>query len=153
MYPFWAANPGSGRMLGMEMEAQGSRGERASLQAISEYLMSESQQTKAFAMGNASMVAPVPEYRVFLDEEEEEETGRDIRNLQPKKHQRMIKNRESASRSRARRLAYTTQLEYEISQLKKENEVLRKERMLENLAKKAAIQRKPALRRVTSAEF
>ncbi|XP_031491802.1 ABSCISIC ACID-INSENSITIVE 5-like protein 2 [Nymphaea colorata] len=149
MYPFWAANLGSGRMLGMEVEAQGNRGERKSLQAISEYLMSETDQSKALITGNTSMV--VPDYGMFI--EEGEEAGRDIQNLQPKKHKRMIKNRESASRSRARRLAYTTQLEYEISQLKKENEALRKERLLENLAKQAAIQGKSALRRVSSAEF
>ncbi|OVA08282.1 Basic-leucine zipper domain [Macleaya cordata] len=42
-----------------------------------------------------------------------------------RRHRRMIKNRESAARSRARRLAYNAQLVLEIEQLKKENESLR----------------------------
>ena len=38
----------------------------------------------------------------------------------------MIKNRESAARSRARKQAYTTELEEEVAKLKEENQVLRK---------------------------
>ncbi|KAF8414289.1 hypothetical protein HHK36_002291 [Tetracentron sinense] len=43
-----------------------------------------------------------------------------------RRRRRMIKNRESAARSRARRQAYNAQLLLEIKKLKKENEVVRK---------------------------
>ncbi|KAJ7540562.1 hypothetical protein O6H91_10G021800 [Diphasiastrum complanatum] len=43
-----------------------------------------------------------------------------------RRQKRMIKNRESAARSRARKQVYTMELEGEISQLKEENERLRK---------------------------
>ncbi|GAB4849790.1 hypothetical protein Ancab_004588 [Ancistrocladus abbreviatus] len=46
--------------------------------------------------------------------------------LPEKVQQRMIKNRESAARSRARRMAYNAQQKIEITQLKQENEILRK---------------------------
>ncbi|KAL2895321.1 Protein FD [Bienertia sinuspersici] len=44
-----------------------------------------------------------------------------------RRHKRMIKNRESAARSRARRQAYTSELEREQAQLKEENAMLRKQ--------------------------
>ncbi|KAL5981918.1 hypothetical protein ACLOJK_015985 [Asimina triloba] len=58
----------------------------------------------------------------------------DLDTLSPaaKRHRRMIKNRESAARSRARKLAYTTQLEIEVAQLRKENELLKKGKKLPN---------------------
>eukprot|EP00252_Welwitschia_mirabilis_P017374 TRINITY_DN3848_c0_g1_i4.p1 TRINITY_DN3848_c0_g1~~TRINITY_DN3848_c0_g1_i4.p1 ORF type:complete len:350 (-),score=68.35 TRINITY_DN3848_c0_g1_i4:469-1518(-) len=43
-----------------------------------------------------------------------------------KRQRRMIKNRESAARSRARKQAYTVELEAEVSQLKEENNILRR---------------------------
>ncbi|KAG9448499.1 hypothetical protein H6P81_008464 [Aristolochia fimbriata] len=45
-----------------------------------------------------------------------------------KKYKRMIKNRESAARSRARKQAYTNQLEIEVKELRLENEKLKKGR-------------------------
>ncbi|XP_068638608.1 ABSCISIC ACID-INSENSITIVE 5-like protein 3 [Aristolochia californica] len=45
-----------------------------------------------------------------------------------KKYKRMIKNRESAARSRARKQAYTNQLEIEVKELRQENEKLKKGR-------------------------
>lgn len=42
-----------------------------------------------------------------------------------RRQKRMIKNRESAARSRARKQAYTTELEEEVAKLKEENEELR----------------------------
>ncbi|KAK8619831.1 hypothetical protein V6N13_066333 [Hibiscus sabdariffa] len=42
-----------------------------------------------------------------------------------RRQRRMIKNRESAARSRARKQAYTVELELELNQLKKENEKLK----------------------------
>ncbi|XP_077234469.1 protein ABSCISIC ACID-INSENSITIVE 5-like [Tasmannia lanceolata] len=44
-----------------------------------------------------------------------------------KRQRRMIKNRESAARSRARKQAYTVELEAELNQLKEENARIRKE--------------------------
>ncbi|XP_062217882.1 protein FD-like [Phragmites australis] len=41
-------------------------------------------------------------------------------------HRRMIKNRESAARSRARKQAYTNELELALAQLRRENEMLLK---------------------------
>nr|CAB3459036.1 unnamed protein product [Digitaria exilis] len=43
-----------------------------------------------------------------------------------RRHKRMIKNRESAARSRARKQAYTNELENKIARLEEENERLRK---------------------------
>ncbi|XP_021866177.1 protein FD isoform X2 [Spinacia oleracea] len=43
-----------------------------------------------------------------------------------RRHKRMMKNRESAARSRARRQAYTSELEREHAKLKEENAKLRK---------------------------
>ncbi|XP_058068202.1 bZIP transcription factor 23-like [Magnolia sinica] len=54
------------------------------------------------------------------------ENGVDAVTSAEKKRNRMIKNRASAARSRARKQAYTTQLEIEVAQLQKENELLRK---------------------------
>ncbi|GER29972.1 ABRE binding factor [Striga asiatica] len=45
-----------------------------------------------------------------------------------RRQRRMIKNRESAARSRARKQAYTTELEAEVAKLKEENELLQKKR-------------------------
>ncbi|CAA6666707.1 unnamed protein product [Spirodela intermedia] len=43
------------------------------------------------------------------------------------RNKRMIKNRESAARSRARKQAYTNELELEVNHLTKENEMLRRQ--------------------------
>ncbi|GAA0174438.1 basic leucine zipper transcription factor [Lithospermum erythrorhizon] len=45
-----------------------------------------------------------------------------------RRQRRMIKNRESAARSRARKQAYTMELEAEVAKLKEENQELRKKR-------------------------
>lgn len=47
-----------------------------------------------------------------------------------RRHKRMIKNRESAARSRARKQAYTVELEAEVTQLKEENMRLRMQEKL-----------------------
>ncbi|PKI75165.1 hypothetical protein CRG98_004500 [Punica granatum] len=44
-----------------------------------------------------------------------------------RRHKRLIKNRESAARSRARRQAYTIELELEVERLRQENAKLRKQ--------------------------
>ncbi|XP_019155884.1 PREDICTED: bZIP transcription factor 27-like [Ipomoea nil] len=43
-------------------------------------------------------------------------------------HERLIKNRESAARTRARKRAYTYQLEMKIAHLKRENDKLRRQK-------------------------
>ncbi|CAM0883674.1 unnamed protein product [Alopecurus aequalis] len=53
-----------------------------------------------------------------------------------RRHRRMIKNRESAARSRARKHAYTVELEAELNQLKEENARLKAEETKILLAKK-----------------
>ncbi|XP_058112792.1 uncharacterized protein LOC131255891 isoform X2 [Magnolia sinica] len=50
-----------------------------------------------------------------------------------RRHRRMIKNRESAARSRARKQAYTSQLEIEVGELKMENALLKKRRKVRGL--------------------
>ncbi|XP_074310114.1 uncharacterized protein LOC141645828 isoform X2 [Silene latifolia] len=54
-----------------------------------------------------------------------ESTSKNV-NVDPKQ-KRMIKNRESASRSRARKQAYNNELELEVDRLKAENQRLRKQ--------------------------
>ncbi|XP_058782765.1 ABSCISIC ACID-INSENSITIVE 5-like protein 2 [Vicia villosa] len=71
-----------------------------------------------------------------------------------RKQKRMIKNRESAARSRARKQAYTTELEIKVNRLEEENEMLRKEKELTNMiASVPPPEPKCQLRRVSSAEF
>ncbi|KAI7736897.1 hypothetical protein M8C21_032328, partial [Ambrosia artemisiifolia] len=47
-----------------------------------------------------------------------------------RRQKRMIKNRESAARSRARKQAYTHELENKVSRLEEENERLRREKAI-----------------------
>ncbi|XP_020108090.1 ABSCISIC ACID-INSENSITIVE 5-like protein 2 [Ananas comosus] len=71
-----------------------------------------------------------------------------------RRQKRMIKNRESAARSRARRQAYTNELENKVSHLEEENERLRKEQQLEPLVHYAPQQeQKHQLHRTSSAPF
>eukprot|EP00250_Pteridium_aquilinum_P028357 c37003_g1_i1 orf=333-1430(+) len=49
-----------------------------------------------------------------------------------RRQKRMIKNRESAARSRARKQAYTVELEAEVTKLKEENARLKEQQVLEN---------------------
>ncbi|XP_042392556.1 protein FD-like [Zingiber officinale] len=68
------------------------------------------------------------------------------------RHQkRMIKNRESAARSRARKQAYTIELEMEVSHLQEENAKLKKQN--EELMKNQETVTKSALRRTSTALF
>ncbi|KAG5237947.1 ABSCISIC ACID-INSENSITIVE protein [Salix suchowensis] len=71
-----------------------------------------------------------------------------------RRQKRMIKNRESAARSRARKQAYTNELENKISRLEEENERLRKQRERENMLPCTPLpEPKYQLRRTTSAPF
>uniref|UniRef100_A0A0E0L433 BZIP domain-containing protein n=1 Tax=Oryza punctata TaxID=4537 RepID=A0A0E0L433_ORYPU len=55
-------------------------------------------------------------------------TGEIADKLVERRQKRMIKNRESAARSRARKQAYTNELENKVSRLKEENERLKKQK-------------------------
>ncbi|CAJ1977985.1 unnamed protein product [Sphenostylis stenocarpa] len=71
-----------------------------------------------------------------------------------RRQKRMIKNRESAARSRARKQAYTNELENKVSRLEEENEMLRKRKELEKLLPcTPPPEPKYQLRRIGSAPF
>ncbi|XP_020231878.1 ABSCISIC ACID-INSENSITIVE 5-like protein 2 [Cajanus cajan] len=71
-----------------------------------------------------------------------------------RRQKRMIKNRESAARSRARKQAYTNELENKVSRLEEENERLRKRKELEKMLPCAPPpEPKYQLRRIASAPF
>ncbi|KQJ92469.1 ABSCISIC ACID-INSENSITIVE 5-like protein 2 [Brachypodium distachyon] len=72
-----------------------------------------------------------------------------------RRQKRMIKNRESAARSRARKQAYTNELECKLSCLEEENKRLKREKELDRLLKSAPPppEPKPLLRRARSASF
>ncbi|XP_031473333.1 ABSCISIC ACID-INSENSITIVE 5-like protein 2 [Nymphaea colorata] len=80
--------------------------------------------------------------------------GEVIEKTVERKQKRMIKNRESAARSRARKQAYTNELENKVLRLEEENEMLRQQKKLQNILY-AAIQPEPKykLRRTNSAPF
>ncbi|XP_058107654.1 ABSCISIC ACID-INSENSITIVE 5-like protein 2 [Magnolia sinica] len=69
-----------------------------------------------------------------------------------RRQKRMIKNRESAARSRARKQAYTNELEIKVSRLEEENERLRKLKELDRILYSAPFpEPKYRLRRTSSA--
>ncbi|KAK8996272.1 hypothetical protein V6N11_076512 [Hibiscus sabdariffa] len=70
-----------------------------------------------------------------------------------RRHKRMIKNRESAARSRARKQAYTTELELEVAHLMEENAKLRKQQDQLRVAAAAQFTRKRTLQRTSTAPF
>uniref|UniRef100_A0ACD5XYL2 Uncharacterized protein n=1 Tax=Avena sativa TaxID=4498 RepID=A0ACD5XYL2_AVESA len=72
-----------------------------------------------------------------------------------RRQKRMIKNRESAARSRARKQAYTSELEGKVACLEEENMRLKREKELDMLLKSAAPPPEPKtqLRRTRSTSF
>ncbi|KAF2300805.1 hypothetical protein GH714_015950 [Hevea brasiliensis] len=62
-----------------------------------------------------------------------------------RRQRRMIKNRESAARSRARKQAYTVELELELNQLKEENAKLKQLEEIEQNRKEEVMKRKPSI--------
>ncbi|XP_004489632.1 ABSCISIC ACID-INSENSITIVE 5-like protein 2 [Cicer arietinum] len=71
-----------------------------------------------------------------------------------RRQKRMIKNRESAARSRARRQAYTQELELKVSRLEEENERLRRQNEMEKeVLCVPPPEPKNQLRRTSSASF
>ncbi|XP_008221223.1 PREDICTED: protein FD [Prunus mume] len=73
-------------------------------------------------------------------------------NSRDRRHKRMIKNRESAARSRARKQAYTTELELELTHLQKENARL-KTQQAEFLLAAPALAQLPTTKRHTLTLF
>ncbi|KAE8707145.1 Protein FD [Hibiscus syriacus] len=70
-----------------------------------------------------------------------------------RRHKRMIKNRESAARSRARKQAYTTELELEVAHLMEENAKLRKQQEQLRVTAASQFSRKHTLQRTSTAPF
>uniref|UniRef100_A0ACD5VVZ1 Uncharacterized protein n=1 Tax=Avena sativa TaxID=4498 RepID=A0ACD5VVZ1_AVESA len=71
-----------------------------------------------------------------------------------RRQKRMIKNRESAARSRARKQAYTNELENKVSRLEEENEKLKRQKALNMMLCSVPLpEPKYQLRRTTSAAF
>nr|WEU80659.1 abscisic acid-insensitive 5-like protein isoform X3 [Citrus trifoliata] len=81
--------------------------------------------------GDTSSVSPVP--YMFSGSLRGRRFNGNVEKVVERRQRRMIKNRESAARSRARKQAYTMELEAEVAKLKEENEELRKkqEEMME----------------------
>lgn len=76
--------------------------------------------------GDTSSVSPVP--YVFNGVLRGRKTGA-IEKVVERRQRRMIKNRESAARSRARKQAYTMELEAEVSELKQKNQELKRKQV------------------------
>ncbi|KAG5033953.1 hypothetical protein GLYMA_04G039300v4 [Glycine max] len=74
--------------------------------------------------GDSSSVSPVP--YVFNGSLRGRKNGGAVEKVIERRQRRMIKNRESAARSRARKQAYTMELEAEVAKLKEENQELQK---------------------------
>ncbi|CAA7060526.1 unnamed protein product [Microthlaspi erraticum] len=81
-------------------------------------------------------------------------SGEVVEKTVERRQKRMIKNRESAARSRARKQAYTHELEIKVSRLEEENERLRKQKEVEKILPSAPPpDPKRQLRRTSSASF
>lgn len=74
--------------------------------------------------GDNSSVSPLP--YIFTGGLRGRRSNNAVEKVIERRQRRMIKNRESAARSRARKQAYTTELEAEVAKLKEENEKLLK---------------------------
>ncbi|KAJ9703801.1 hypothetical protein PVL29_005184 [Vitis rotundifolia] len=70
-----------------------------------------------------------------------------------RRHKRMIKNRESAARSRARKQAYTNELELEVAHLMEENARLKRQQEQLTSATAAQLPKKNTLHRTSTAPF
>ncbi|KAK3231369.1 hypothetical protein Dsin_003250 [Dipteronia sinensis] len=81
--------------------------------------------------GDTSSVSPVP--YMFNGGLRGRKFNGNVEKVVERRQRRMIKNRESAARSRARKQAYTMELEAEVAKLKEENQELREkqEEMME----------------------
>ncbi|CAK9321390.1 unnamed protein product [Citrullus colocynthis] len=77
----------------------------------------------------------------------------DSNNSGDRRQKRMIKNRESAARSRARKQAYTNELELEVAHLMEENARLRRQQEELRAAATVQVPRKHRLQRTSTAPF
>ncbi|XP_057469200.1 bZIP transcription factor TRAB1-like [Actinidia eriantha] len=105
---------------GMEMIGLGAGG-AVTVATVSPVMPSDG---RGKSNGDMSSVSPVP--YAFNGGLRGRKNGNAVEKVVERRHRRMIKNRESAARSRARKQAYTTELEEEVAKLKEENQVLRK---------------------------
>ncbi|XP_078181823.1 ABSCISIC ACID-INSENSITIVE 5-like protein 3 isoform X2 [Carex rostrata] len=81
-------------------------------------------------------------------------SGEIVDKTMERRQKRMIKNRESAARSRARKQAYTNELENKVSRLEEENERFKKQKVLDKiLCAGPPPAPKYQLRRTSSASF
>ncbi|KAI8532806.1 hypothetical protein RHMOL_Rhmol11G0243100 [Rhododendron molle] len=78
---------------------------------------------------DTSSVSPSP--YVFSGGVRGRRSGGTLEKAMERRHRRMIKNRESAARSRARKQAYTLELEEEVAKLKELNQELQRKQILE----------------------
>uniref|UniRef100_A0A1J3CG47 ABSCISIC ACID-INSENSITIVE 5-like protein 5 n=1 Tax=Noccaea caerulescens TaxID=107243 RepID=A0A1J3CG47_NOCCA len=74
--------------------------------------------------GDSSSLSPSP--YMFNGGVKGRKSGGNVERVVERRQRRMIKNRESAARSRARKQAYTVELEAEVAKLKKENDELQR---------------------------
>ncbi|KAI0495552.1 hypothetical protein KFK09_021853 [Dendrobium nobile] len=81
--------------------------------------------------GDLSSLSPVP--YVFNGGLRGRKCSGAVEKVVERRQKRMIKNRESAARSRARKQAYTMELEAEVAKLKEQNQELQKKQILEML--------------------
>nr|XP_028949121.1 protein FD-like [Malus domestica] len=81
--------------------------------------------TRPNSLNNPSSVFPSCCKKRALDDHDQ--NREDHHNSTNGRHKRMMKNRESAARSRARKQAYTNELEIEIAQLREENARLKRQ--------------------------
>ncbi|XP_015065310.1 protein FD-like [Solanum pennellii] len=104
-------------------------------------------QTQQKHISNGALASPDPGRK--RHSESDSNNSRDLKN------KRMIKNRESAARSRARKQAYTNELEMEIANLMEENARLKRQQQQLCLASSAGAQlpKKKSLNRTSTAPF
>ncbi|KAL8130588.1 hypothetical protein V2J09_019743 [Rumex salicifolius] len=94
--------------------------------------------------GDTPSVSPAP--YMFNGGHRGRRSNNTVEKVIERRHRRMIKNRESAARSRARKQAYTTDLEQEVARLKEENEVLRnKQQKIQEMQRNQAKEKMDAM--------
>ncbi|CAA6664958.1 unnamed protein product [Spirodela intermedia] len=97
--------------------------------------------------GNSSSLSPVPS---AIDRGLRRKSNGIVEKVVERRQRRMIKNRESAARSRARKQAYTLELEAEIAKLKEQNEELLKKQAEILEMQKSQESKKRCLRRTNT---
>ncbi|KAJ3704128.1 hypothetical protein LUZ61_007833 [Rhynchospora tenuis] len=90
--------------------------------------------------GNSSDLSPVPVPYVFKGGLRGRKGGATVEKVAERRQRRMIKNRESAARSRARKQAYMMELEAEVSKLKEQNKELQEKQVEMMKIEKAKVQ-------------